>query len=64
VLIEWGDMIEGILPLDHLMVRLGFVEGGDLDVRTIELDALGSSWERRADVLRAAVGPWCEAGEA
>ena len=34
VLIEWGDMIEGILPLDHLTVELRFPDDEDLDLRT------------------------------
>ena len=64
VLIEWGDMIESILPPDHLAVRLRFANGGDLDLRTIELEGSGPSWRRRAEALRAAVGPWWMAGEA
>jgi tRNA threonylcarbamoyladenosine biosynthesis protein TsaE len=58
MLIEWGDMIEGILPLDHLTVRLRFADDGDLDLRTIELQGRGVTWETRARALREAVGPW------
>jgi hypothetical protein len=51
-------MIEGILPLDHLMVRLRFADDGDLHLRTIELQGRGVTWETRSGALREAVEPW------
>jgi tRNA threonylcarbamoyladenosine biosynthesis protein TsaE len=47
VLVEWGDMIEGILPLDHLLVRIMFPDDDRPDRRRIDLDAHGRSWPRR-----------------
>ena len=64
VLIEWGDMIEGILPLDHLMVRLRFPDDRDLELRTLELDPRGPSWEAREGAMRAALDSWSGAWEA
>jgi tRNA threonylcarbamoyladenosine biosynthesis protein TsaE len=58
VLIEWGDMIEGILPVDHLLVRLRFPDEDDLNTRSIEFGGFGSTWEARAERLESAVRPW------
>jgi tRNA threonylcarbamoyladenosine biosynthesis protein TsaE len=63
VLIEWGDMIEGILPVDHLVVRLTFPEGSEPDLRAMELDPRGDRWAGRADAIRTALELWREGGE-
>jgi tRNA threonylcarbamoyladenosine biosynthesis protein TsaE len=53
VLVEWGDMIEGILPLDHLLVRIVFPDDDRPDRRRIEVAAHGSSWRARWQDLRS-----------
>lgn len=45
-LVEWGDMIDGLLPADRLDVRLA---PGDLDdERVVEIEGHGRSWRTRA----------------
>ena len=48
-LVEWGDMIDGLLPADRLDVRLA---PGDLDdERVVEIEGHGRSWRTRAAEL-------------
>jgi tRNA threonylcarbamoyladenosine biosynthesis protein TsaE len=48
-LVEWGDMIDGLLPADRLDVRLA---PGDLDdERVVEIEGHGRSWRARAAEL-------------
>ena len=49
VLIEWGDAILPMLPLDYLEVRFTFGEGDD--DRTIELRPVGPRWCARENAL-------------
>lgn len=56
VLIEWGDAITPLLPLDHLEVRLTFGSGDD--DRMLELVPVGPAWAQRSAGMRAALGPW------
>ena len=58
VLIEWGDVIEGILPEEHLVVRLTFPPGGDADLRELGFDPRGLRWANRTEAIRAALAPW------
>jgi tRNA threonylcarbamoyladenosine biosynthesis protein TsaE len=60
VLIEWGDVIEGILPVDHLLVRLRFPDEEEPNLRSIELTGHGPSWRMRTDRLSDAARPWAE----
>jgi tRNA threonylcarbamoyladenosine biosynthesis protein TsaE len=48
-LVEWGDVIDGMLPSDRLDVRL--VAGVDDDARVIEIEGHGRSWRARAAEL-------------
>jgi tRNA threonylcarbamoyladenosine biosynthesis protein TsaE len=63
VLIEWGDMIEGILPVDHLVVRLTFPGGSEADLRAMEFDPRGDRWADRAEAVRTMLEPWRDGGE-
>jgi tRNA threonylcarbamoyladenosine biosynthesis protein TsaE len=48
-LVEWGDVIDGMLPGDRLDVRLA--AGGDDDERVVEIEGHGRSWRARAAEL-------------
>jgi tRNA threonylcarbamoyladenosine biosynthesis protein TsaE len=48
-LVEWGDMIDGLLPVDRLDVRLA--PGDTDDERVVEIEGHGRSWRRRAAEL-------------
>lgn len=53
--IEWGERVRPELPRDFLLIR--FKRGGPDehgDVRVIEFEPVGASWESRADALAAA----------
>jgi tRNA threonylcarbamoyladenosine biosynthesis protein TsaE len=48
-LVEWGDMIDGLLPVDRLNVRLA--PGDTDDERVVEIEGHGRSWRARATEL-------------
>jgi tRNA threonylcarbamoyladenosine biosynthesis protein TsaE len=48
-LVEWGDVIDGLLPSDRLEVRLA--AGSADDERVIEIEGHGRSWRARAAEL-------------
>ncbi len=48
-LVEWGDVIDGMLPSDRLDVRLA--AGAGDDERVIEIEGHGRSWRARAAEL-------------
>jgi tRNA threonylcarbamoyladenosine biosynthesis protein TsaE len=48
-IVEWGDMIDGLLPGDRLDVRLA--PGGAEDERVVEIEGHGRSWSARAAEL-------------
>jgi tRNA threonylcarbamoyladenosine biosynthesis protein TsaE len=48
-LVEWGDMIDGLLPVDRLDVRLA--PGDTDDDRVVEIEGHGRSWRARATEL-------------
>jgi tRNA threonylcarbamoyladenosine biosynthesis protein TsaE len=50
-LVEWGDVIDPLLPRDRLDVRL--VAGDADDERLVELEGRGPSWTTRATELAA-----------
>ncbi|HSJ50866.1 MAG TPA: tRNA (adenosine(37)-N6)-threonylcarbamoyltransferase complex ATPase subunit type 1 TsaE [Actinomycetota bacterium] len=56
LLVEWGDVVEALLPPDHLVVELT-VPGDDED-RRIVLRPLGPGWTARWEWLEQAVDPW------
>jgi tRNA threonylcarbamoyladenosine biosynthesis protein TsaE len=47
--VEWGDMIDGLLPGDRLDVRL--TPGAADDERVVEIEGHGRSWSARASEL-------------
>lgn len=55
-LIEWGDNLTPVLPLDRLEVRITL--GEDDDDRRLELSGIGPAWAARWSALAAAVADW------
>jgi tRNA threonylcarbamoyladenosine biosynthesis protein TsaE len=49
--IEWGDRLRGMLPVDRLEIAFAFGEGDD--DRTLQLDAGGPGWAARLAQLEA-----------
>ena len=45
-IVEWGDMIDGLLPGDRLDIRL--TPGAADDERVVEIEGHGRSWSARA----------------
>jgi tRNA threonylcarbamoyladenosine biosynthesis protein TsaE len=45
VVVEWGDMVEPLLPKEHLGIQMRY--GPDESMREISLQPRGSSWELR-----------------
>ncbi|MGH2811114.1 MAG: tRNA (adenosine(37)-N6)-threonylcarbamoyltransferase complex ATPase subunit type 1 TsaE [Actinomycetota bacterium] len=50
VVIEWGDVVEPLLPREHLLVELTF-DDGDL-IRNVALLARGPQWRSRLETVR------------
>ena len=57
-LIEWGEEIDAVLPVDHLTVRLRFPAAGSDDERAITLEAGGPVWADRLGILEPSLGRW------
>lgn len=55
-LIEWGDNLTPVLPLDRLEVRITLGDGDD--DRRLELSGVGPAWAERWAALAAAVADW------
>jgi tRNA threonylcarbamoyladenosine biosynthesis protein TsaE len=53
--IEWGDVIEALLPDSHIRVELS---ANDDDSRTIRVSAMGSGWAPRWERLESVLAPW------
>jgi tRNA threonylcarbamoyladenosine biosynthesis protein TsaE len=56
LLVEWGDVVEALLPPDHLVVELTLP--GDDEVRRIAIRPVGAGWVGRWERLEQAVEPW------
>jgi tRNA threonylcarbamoyladenosine biosynthesis protein TsaE len=56
LLVEWGDVVEALLPAQHLVVELT-VPGED-DTRRIALRPVGETWLGRWERLEQALEPW------
>jgi tRNA threonylcarbamoyladenosine biosynthesis protein TsaE len=59
LVVEWGDVVDELLPDERLRVELTTVDpsGGD-ETRRIAIDAAGRSWAERWTALAEAVAPW------
>ena len=55
-LIEWGDNLTPVLPLDRLEVRITL--GDDDDDRRLELSGVGPAWAGRWAALTAVLAEW------
>jgi tRNA threonylcarbamoyladenosine biosynthesis protein TsaE len=55
-LIEWGDVIEGLLTTDHLEVEI--TADHETDARAFSFRGEGPSWLRRWEALERATEPW------
>ena len=49
VVVEWGDMVEPLLPKDHLLVEL--LHGEELHERTVTFTPTGPGWESRMQTM-------------
>jgi tRNA threonylcarbamoyladenosine biosynthesis protein TsaE len=61
LLVEWGDVVQDLLPADRLRVELlteGDQSEDDQESRSILVSASGSSWAERWGALAGAVSPW------
>ena len=56
LLVEWGDVIEELLPADRLRIELTVAD--ETDDRRIAVSAEGWSWADRWPDLEAALTPW------
>jgi tRNA threonylcarbamoyladenosine biosynthesis protein TsaE len=51
--VEWGDLVEQVVPAEHLIVR---IEPGDADTeRVLELSYHGARWRGRRDAVEQAL---------
>jgi tRNA threonylcarbamoyladenosine biosynthesis protein TsaE len=50
VVVEWGDMVEPLLPRDHLLVELKL--GDEALDRTVRFTPKGPGWESRMQTMR------------
>lgn len=57
LLVEWGDVVAGALG-DHLEIRLTATDFEQVDHRSIEVRAIGSTWAKRWDRLVTALSEW------
>ena len=55
LLVEWGDVIEEILPADHVTIELA-AEGDE--VRQIVLSPGGQTWIERWERVEQVLSPW------
>jgi len=60
VVVEWGDMVEPLLPKDHLSIEMRYGEGETK--RDIALQPKGGQWEARMQTVRVLVEDLFSAG--
>jgi tRNA threonylcarbamoyladenosine biosynthesis protein TsaE len=58
LLVEWGDAVEELLPVDHLTIELTVADDGGGERRRIVLTPGGSSWAERWERLELDLSPW------
>lgn len=61
--IEWGEEIDQVLPVDHLTVRLRYPDltaddSFDEDARQIRLEAGGPGWSERLRMITPTIERW------
>jgi tRNA threonylcarbamoyladenosine biosynthesis protein TsaE len=56
VLVEWGDVVEGLLPDDHLLMEITLL--GAEEARRIVVTGVGPSWATRWERLERLTEPW------
>jgi tRNA threonylcarbamoyladenosine biosynthesis protein TsaE len=56
LLVEWGDVVEALLPQGHLVIDLGVP--GDTEERVVELRTEGQAWLPRWERLERQLEPW------
>ncbi len=59
VFVEWGDVIQGLLPESWLAVELSLDDRDD-SRRSVRLTGTGPSWEGRWEVVERNVSDWVE----
>jgi tRNA threonylcarbamoyladenosine biosynthesis protein TsaE len=57
LLVEWGDVVAGALG-DHLEIRLIANDFDQVEHRSIEVRAMGSTWAKRWDRLVGVLNEW------
>lgn len=62
VVVEWGDMVEPLLPKGHLLVELKY--GEEPDHRSVWLRPKGEMWEGRMTTVKILANELFSAGEA
>jgi tRNA threonylcarbamoyladenosine biosynthesis protein TsaE len=56
LLVEWGDVIEEILPADHVTIELTASAAGE--IRRIVLSPGGRTWIERWERVEQVLSPW------
>ena len=56
LLVEWGDVVEALLPAGHLVVEL--TVPGPQDERSVRVLGEGNAWLPRWERLERALEPW------
>ena len=63
LIVEWGDVVEELLPDDRLRVELTTEDqAAETDARRITITSAGASWLERAEDLAAVTDPWSAEG--
>ena len=53
VVVEWGDMVEPLLPKEHMAIHMRY--GKSEEIRHITVEAKGAQWEKRMQSVRSLV---------
>jgi tRNA threonylcarbamoyladenosine biosynthesis protein TsaE len=56
LLVEWGDVVEALLPAGYLVVELTVPQAGD--ERSVRIGSEGNAWLPRWERLERALEPW------
>ncbi len=63
VFVEWGDVIDSLLPESNLQVTITIPDEDD-ERRHLRVRACGTAWDERWTELAAAVGAWTDTAAA